>query len=59
MSNNKAGRIKLEFGDLLNFAIKPCFREELLFQRAFGESMYFRIFSKIDIDLQRRIVGLV
>lgn len=33
MTNNKAEIIKLEFGGLLNFAIKKsCLREVLLFQ---------------------------
>lgn len=54
MTNNKAERMKLEFGGLLNFAIKKsCLREVLLFQGVNEESIYLRAFNKkimIDID---------
>lgn len=60
MTNNKAEIIKLEFGGLLNFAIKSHLREVLLFQGVIEESMYQRAFNKkllIDIDI--KIIGLI
>lgn len=53
MTNNKAEIIKLEFGGLLNFAIKSCLREVPLFQGVNEESVYLRAFDKklmVDIN---------
>lgn len=46
MTNNKAEIIKLEFGGLLNFAIKSCLREVHLFQGVNEESIYLRAFNQ-------------
>lgn len=60
MTNNKAEIIKLEFGGLLNFAIKSRLREVLLFQGVIEESMYQRAFNKkLPINIDIRIIGLV